>query len=311
MAEAKCNISFAVDYTSSLPITDAAAVYKYRIKGSTDPYTEYSVNPAPVSGGWSVLHGIQSSGEYELVVKLTVNGVTAEKTGSFIVDKCNLPYCKVPSIERVYLGENDQIIMDYFVDETDLDTPEYQIATDADFKKIIHLRVGIDYHPTEYIEMNDGNIPDGTTLYMRARKHCAPSGVSEWSNVIEFRSGKWVASSAYTFGDAYCVSGEFENPMDSEAMGASICWTDRNPLIKTIRLSTSVPQKGSIIYLSNGITRAIPGNLKSFDDEGGPNKGFDLKGIRWIRFGSYNPSAIYSVDPKTGEIGDVSLYCTS
>lgn len=101
-------------------------------------------------------------------------------------------------------------------------------------------------------------------------------------------------------------------------MGASICWTARNPLLKTIKLSTPVPQIGSFIYLKDDVMPpkpAVPGSLMSFDEAGGPNSGFNERGIRWIRFGSdklgNNPSIIYNVNPKTGEIVDIYSYCAS
>lgn len=314
MATAKCNVSFQIHYTSSISTTGATALCKYRIKGSTGSYFQYPISPVPASGGLVTLSGIQTSGEYEYVIELTAGGVTAKQTGVFVVGECKAQTCEIPLINKIQVQENGQIVMDYVVNTTNLHTPEYQIATDADFKNIIHLKVGFDFDPLEFINMNDGNIPDDTFLYIRARKHCAPSGVSDWSNTVGFRSGKWVVvKDTYTFADAYCVSGKFKDPTNSEEVGASICWSTRDLLMKKINLTTSVPQvMVSYIYLSDGVTRAIPGNLKSFDEDGGTDTGFDLKGIRWVRFGSHNPSTIYDVDPSTGLLIGVSTFkCNS
>ncbi|WP_426474637.1 hypothetical protein [Chryseobacterium balustinum] len=317
MATEKCNVSFQIRYTSSIPATDATAVLKYRIKDSLGSYTQQTITSVPASGGSISVSNIQASDDYEYILDLTANGIKATKTGFFQVGKCSPPYCEIPDIKRVYLGEEDRIIMEYPVDETDLYAIEYQIAKDDNFTNIVHVRIVMksDYKPLEYIEMNDGTIDGETTYYIRARRHCSKSVVSAWSNIVEFRSGK---KAAYIFEDAYCVSDAFKSPIDSEVMGASICWTARNPLLKTIKLSTPVPQIGSFIYLKDDVIPpkpAVPGSLMSFDEAGGPNSGFNERGIRWIRFGSdklgNNPSIIYNVNPKTGEIVDIYSYCAS
>ena len=316
MATEKCNVSFQIRYTSSIPATGASAVLRYRIEGSMGSYAQYNI--ASVTNGVAIdIPNIQASDDYEYILDLTANGISAQKTGVFQLGKCTPPFCEIPDIKKVFLGEEGQIIMEYSTDEADLYAIEYQIATDDKFTKIVHVRVimGSDYKPLEYIEMNDGTIDGETTYYIRARRHCSKSVVSAWSNIVEFRSGK---KDAYIFEDAYCVSDAFKSPTDSEAMGASICWTARNPLLKTIKLSTPVPKIGSFIYLKDDVTppkHAIPGNLMSFDEAGGPNSGFNEKGIRWIRFGSdklgNDPSIIYNVNPKTGEIVDIYSYCAS
>lgn len=154
--------------------------------------------------------------------------------------------------------------------------------------------------------MDGGNIPDNTQLFIRARKHCSsPSGVSVWSNVFRFQSKVWAAKKApYTFTDVFCVSGKYANPIDDGSLGASICWSE-GPLHKTVNLTTPVPQVGTGIYLSNGSTAAVPGNLASFET-GGASTGFNSLGIRWIRFAGYNQNAIYDVNPSTGIIRGIS-----
>lgn len=317
MEAAKCNVLLKLeyDYTPSVPITSSTAVYKYRIKNSMGPYTELAKNPAPMSEEEVSLPDIQSAGEYELKVELAVNGATDEETFFFQVDKCDVSFCKDPSIEKVYLGVNDQIIMDYTVDETDLDAVEYQIATDSQFHNIIHFRVLLksDFNPTEYIEMNDGTITNETKLFIRARKHCSPSGVSAWSDVVEFTSGKWGSLPVlYPFDFAYCVSGKFEDKDPRDIGEGSICQSSNNPFARKVYLTTSVPGVGSFIY-NRYVTPARPavkGDLLDFDDlNGGVNSDFNEYGIRWIRFeeDGINPTVIYDVEPSTGEIVGISL----
>jgi len=304
MAIATCNISFNINYTSSVPVTVVTAYYK--IKGSADPYTVHSVNPVPSSGSLVTLPEIQTPGEYELVIELTASGVVTRKTSFFRIGNCSGSVCKEPTINKVDVLDDGQIVMDYTVDTTNLATPEYQIATDIGFKNIIHFKVDFDYSPQEYVYMDGGNIPENTVLYIRARSHCeSPSGVSVWSNVIRFQSKRWIAKKApYAFDDAFCVSGKFKSPTNSNEVGASICWTE-GPLQKAINLTTSVPQVGSYIYLSDGITPATPANLGSFET-GAASSGFKDMGIKWIRFESYNRSKIYDVNPSTGLITGVS-----
>lgn len=304
MAIATCKISFNINYTSSQPITAATASYK--IKGSADPYTVVPISPVPLNGGLVILPEINTPEEYDLSVELTASGAVTRKMSSFKIGNCNDSGCKEPIINKVEVRENGQIVMDYTLDTTNLSTPEYQIATDIGFKNIVHFRVDFDYTPQENVFMGGGNIPDNTQLFIRARKHClSPSGVSAWSNVFQFPSKTWVTKKApYTFTDAFCVPGRFKNPTDSSEVGASICWLE-GALKKTISLTTSVPQVGSYIYLSDGNTPAIPENLGSFET-GGASSGFKDTGIKWIRFGSYTENRIYDVNPATGLITKVS-----
>jgi hypothetical protein len=304
MAIATCNISFNINYTSSVPITGATA--SYRIKGSSDPYEVYIINPIPASGSLVTLPEILESGEYELLVELTASGVVTRKADTFKIGDCRTSTCEIPEIKDVQVQENGQIVINYSVNTTNLSTPEYQIATDPGFENVIHFRVGFTYEPFENVFMDGGNIPENTTLYIRARKHCAsPSGVSGWSNVFEFVSKtRNVKRAPHAFTDVFCVSGNFTNPTDTKQLGTSICW-DEGPLQKSINLTTPVPQVGAYIYLSDGTTPAIPANLQSFET-GSPNIGFKDKGIKWIRFRNYNGNRIYDVEPSTGLITGVS-----
>ncbi|MEC3874305.1 hypothetical protein [Chryseobacterium salviniae] len=304
MAIATCNISFNINYTSSAPVTGAAALYRPKV--SSGPYTVHPINPIPASGSLVTLPEIPASGEYELIVELTAAGVVTRKTNSFKIGDCGASTCEIPEIKDVQVLDSGQIVLDYAVNRANLATPEYQIATDPGFTDVIHFRVGFNYEPLENVFMDGGNIPENQTLYVRARKHCSsPSGVSKWSNVFEFISKTRVIRRApYTFTEAFCVSGNFKDPTNSAEVGASICW-DEALLQKTINLTTSAPQVGAYIYLSDGTTPAIPANLQSFET-GGPSIGFKDKGIKWVRFRNYSGERIYDVESSTGLITGIS-----
>ena len=88
MAAEKCDISFKIDYISSLPVTSAIAYYK--IKGSTHSYTVHIINPVPISGGTVALPPIEGVDTYDLLVTLnTKEGLIANKESSFKIGDCN------------------------------------------------------------------------------------------------------------------------------------------------------------------------------------------------------------------------------
>lgn len=305
MATTKCNISFTINYSSTLALTDAK--YSYKLKNTSDIPTSVTITPLPVAGDLiNIPTDSLTNGDYDLIVGLTSNGVSASQQTSFKIGNCNgnINSCEVPIINSVNLLSNGQIRMDYSVTITDLSTPEYQIATDINFANIINSRVGFNYTQIEDVNMN--NIPSNTVLFIRARKYCKSSGgPSNWSNVFTFTSGKWTVQQApYGISPACCVSGKFTNPTDINQVSSSICVTG-NQWTKTVNLDTSSPQVGSRIYLSDGVTPAIPGNLSSFDNSGA--SGFNQLGIRWVRFSGIN-NIIYDVNPSTGIITGTSAF---
>lgn len=290
MATEKCNVSFQIRYTSSIPAIGASAVLKYRIKGSLGSYTQQTITSVPDNGGSISVPNVQASDDYEYILDLMANGIKATKTGFFQVGKCSPPPCEIPDIKKVFLGEEGQIIMEYSTDETDLYAIEYQIAKDDKFTNIVHVRVIMksDYKPLEYIEMNDGTIANKTTYYIRARRHCSPSVVSAWSNVIEFQSGEWK-----NFLESYWLANGDDRSLD-------ICDGLENYAWKTnVTLSTPEPKAGSLIYLTNG-KLAIRENIGNLN-QNVPSK-FKDNGIGWIRFSNVTPSVVYIVEPKTAQI---------
>jgi hypothetical protein len=305
MAVTKCNISFKVDYTSSTPLTGATA--SYAISGSGNPPVIHNITPLPTSNSLVTLPDILIPGNYDLTVKLTTaqGFVTKTETNAFKIGDCNPSSCQTPVINTVNVLSSGQIRMDYSVVTTNLGSPEYQIATDINFTNIVHSRVGFAYTQIENINMNSGNIPNDTVLYIRVRKHCtSPTATSNWSNVVQFTSKKWsIQLAPYKFNPACCVSGKFTSPKDISQLGSSICLTG-NQWTQNVNLTTSTPQVGTQIYLSDGVTPAIPGNLSSFEPT--TPYGFNQNGIRWVRFSNYNGGTIYDVNPLTGVITGIS-----
>lgn len=300
MEAAKCKVVCNVDYdyTSMESITSSNAHYK--IKDSSGSYIEYTKNPAPSNGTEVALEGIQSADQYELTLTLTVNGTTDQKIVNFQVNNCNLASCKPPSIESIYLGANDQIMMKYTVDSNSFYAVEYQISKNDKFTNVVHFRVVMEsnYNPTEYIEMNDGTLELNTVYHVRARKHCSKSEVSGWSNIVKFTSGKWNNQKVL---DVNCLAAFDDFDKD-------ICFGVNDYVWKTkVTLNASVPNIGSLIYLTNGKIATIE-NLKSFDQVM-PER-FKNNGIKWIRFSSVTPNMVYLVKPETAEILETYFDCS-
>jgi hypothetical protein len=76
-----------------VPIQKATAFYKLK---DVSLYTKYDIpQPIPVSDVTLVeLPVIQASGQYDLMVELGVDRVTARQTNSFQIGKCNPISCK-------------------------------------------------------------------------------------------------------------------------------------------------------------------------------------------------------------------------
>lgn len=106
--------------------------------------------------------------------------------------------CEIPVINSVQVEPDGKIILDYTVSTINLSTPEYQFATDINFTNIVHYRVGFYYTQLEQIQPLT-NVQDGTTLYVRVKKHCSNSnGSSQWSSVVSFN---YDFDSNYNFGE--------------------------------------------------------------------------------------------------------------
>ena len=306
MATAKCDVSFKIGYESSLPITEATVTY-LNPPGPTHDIKQLLATSDTIKLN-DIQNDIQTPGTYELEVKLTVGEIVTKREFFLNVGRCNSSStCYVPKVYDIKVLDDGQIVMNYWVDDTtNLATLEYQIARDIGFTDIIYSKVGFSdtaYTQFENIDMKNGKIPDNTLLYIRIRKYCSsPSGISDWSNIVDFQSGEWKDQIAPYLFNVGCVPNKFGNPIDLQE---SICRTG-GMWTRKIKLNTSTPQIGSLIYLEDGITLAVPGKLDELD--GNNPVGFNDYGIGWIRFPDYNPNIIYDVSPEIGRIKDISKY---
>ncbi|MEA1848942.1 hypothetical protein U9K52_08470 [Chryseobacterium sp. MHB01] len=103
------------------------------------------------------------------------------------------------------------------------------------------------------------------------------------------------------------IPGNYASPIDPNIVGSSICFTG-NQWTKQVKLSGH-PSTNPFIFLMDGVTPAVPGNLASFDNAGA--SGFNTNGIRWIRFVGLptGNNVIYDVNPATGKIiGPSTVY---
>ncbi|WP_312296724.1 hypothetical protein [Chryseobacterium sp.] len=298
MSAAKCDVSFKIEYESSSPITEATVAY-LDPQGPTHDIKQYLTTGIVKLS--EIQDDIQIPDTYKMEVKLVANGIVTTREFSLTVDGCSTSSsCYVPKIYDVNVLNDGRIVMNYWVDNTsDVATLEYQIAKDSGFTDIIYSKVGFSdtaYTLFEYIDMKNGNIPDYTLLFIRIRKYCSsPSGISDWSNIFDFRSLKWPGII-----NSYCLSGNYD-------MDKVICET-KDEYKREVVLDTFEPKIGSLIYLKDGITPAVIGNLSDFD--GDPSLEFNRHGIRWIRFPDFDKNVVFDVDPQTGKIEKISdLVC--
>ncbi|WP_300686855.1 hypothetical protein [Chryseobacterium sp.] len=288
MAEAQCKISFRIDYTSSLPIEKATAYYQLQEPGSQA--VEHKILPVPGNNDMVSLPDIQTPGTYDLTVKLEVGGVSTQSTSAFQIGKCSSSSCKTPTIGKIVVEKDGQIIIHYSPDSANLVTLEYQIATDPQFENIIYSMSGFGYISPEKVNMNVAKIPDNKLLYIRIRKYCSQNEISEWSEVVDFQSGEWKG-----FLDVNCLAKDDDWERD-------ICFGTSGYAWKTqVTLSTPEPKVGSFIYLSNGML-ATTDNLKIFAQSEYVIDRFIGRGIIWIRFAKFTPDLVYVVKPESAEI---------
>lgn len=84
----------------------------------------------------------------------------------------------------------------------------------------------------------------------------------------------------------------------SNSTGVTTICSVGNAWTKSIHINISSINPGVQLYLNDGVTLAIPGNLSTFDTAGA--SGFNLYGIKWLRPVSMN--TIYTVNPSTGVV---------
>ena len=231
---------------------------------------------------------------------------------------CDTPYLNsvVPS------GNTPLTILGFTMQNTSPVGIEYEVSTDSSFTNIIltgvittintpaggGYSIDIPFNATPY---------EAYTTYVRLRKKCTNTNVSSWSNTLTITSGSasWgsgVGIAPYSFNPVVVIPGNYATPVLNDPQGSnnySICSTD-NAFTANVKIDTAIPQAGTQIYLKDGITKAIPGNIPN--DYCGVGVALHTSGIRWIRFTSSNPAItnkVWDVNPSTGKIiGESTTY---
>ena len=220
--------------------------------------------------------------------------------------------CVAPIINSVSLNTDGYLVINYSLSTVNLGSPEYQIATDENFNNIVNYRVGFLYTQEEVTFLLASGY---SNLYIRARKHCMQENTtvpSAWSTVYHWINTTQQVPAPYSFNPVSVVPGNYTTPILNEPQGTnnySICFTG-NTFTANVKIDTEFPQVGTQIFLSDGVTKAIPGNIPS--TFGGVADDCNVSGIRWIRFTSSNPTItnkVWDVEPSTGKIiGESTTY---
>lgn len=219
--------------------------------------------------------------------------------------------CVAPIINSVSLNTDGYLVINYSLSTVNLGSPEYQIATDENFNNIVKYRVGFAYTQEEVTFLLASGY---SNLYIRARKHCLQDSTtvpSAWSTVYHWINTTQQVNAPYEFNPVVVIPGNYATPVLNDPQGSnnySICMTG-NSYTANVKIDTKTPQVGTQIYLKDGITKAIPGNIPN--DFCGVAGDCNTSGIRWIRFTSSNPAItgkIWDVNPNTGKIVSLSNY---
>ena len=221
--------------------------------------------------------------------------------------------CVAPIINSVSLNTDGYLVINYSLSTVNLGSPEYQIATDENFNNIVNYKVGFLYAQEEVTFLLASGY---SQLFIRARKHCTiQSGgtvPSAWSTVYHWINTTQQVNAPYEFNPVAVVPGNYVAPILNEPEGGnnySICMTG-NGFTTNVKIDTEFPQVGTQIFLNDGVTKAIPGNIPT--DFAGVAGDCNTSGIRWIRFTSSNPAIagkVWDVNPNTGIIiGESTTY---
>ena len=219
--------------------------------------------------------------------------------------------CVAPTINIVSLNAQGYLVINYSLNTTNLGSPEYQIATDENFNNIVNYRVGFSYVQEEVTTL----LANGySNLYVRVRKRCIQGNTtvpSAWSTVYHWINTTQQVPAPYEFNPVVVIPGNYATPVLNDPQGSnnySICSTG-NAFTANVKIDTATPQVGTQIFLNDGITKAIPGNIPN--DYCGVGVDLHTSGIRWIRFTSFTPGIlgmVWNVEPSTGKIVSLSNY---
>lgn len=230
---------------------------------------------------------------------------------------CDIPYLNsiVPS------GDTPLTILGFTMQNTSPVGIEYEVSTDSSFTNIIltgvittintpaggGYSIDIPFNATPYVPY---------TTYVRIRKKCTDTNVSNWSAYLVTNSpstsgGSGVGVAPYSYNPVVVVPGNYTTPILNEPEGRnnySICNTG-NDFTTNVKIDTEFPQVGTQIFLNDGVTKAIPGN---FSNDFGVADDCNVSGIKWIRFTSSNSAIagkVWDVNPSTGKIiGESTTY---
>ena len=227
--------------------------------------------------------------------------------------------CDTPVLNSVVpSGGTPLTILGFTMQNTSPVGIEYEVSTDSSFTNIIltgvittintpaggGYSIDIPFNATPY---------EPYTTYVRIRKKCTDTNVSSWSIPLTITSGSasWgsgVGVAPYEFNPVSVIPASYSTPIDSG--NYTIC-SIGNQFTKGLKIDTVVPQVGTKLYLTDGVTPAIPGNLSSFNVDNIID--YNSVGIAWVRFvysagGSDLYTKVWKVNPATGVILALSTY---
>ena len=230
--------------------------------------------------------------------------------------------CDTPVLNSVVpSGDTPLTILGFTMQNTSSVGIEYEVSTDSSFTNIIltgvittintpaggGYSINIPFNATPY---------EPYTTYVRIRKKCTATNVSSWSIPLTITSGSasWgsgVGVAPYSFNPVAVIPANYTTPILNDPQGNnnySICMTG-NSFTANVKIDTEFPQAGTQIFLNDGVTKAIPGNIPN--DYCGVGEDLHTSGIRWIRFTSSTPGIlgmVWNVEPSTGKIVSLSNY---
>ena len=230
--------------------------------------------------------------------------------------------CDTPVLNSISTSENTALtVLRFTMQNTSPVGIEYEVSTDSSFTNIILTGVSTTINTPAGggysidIPFNATTYEDYTT-YVRIRKRCTNTNLSGWSSWLKITSGSasWgsgVGVAPYSFNPVAVIPANYSTPVVNDPQGTnnySICSTG-NQFTANVKIDTETPQVGTQIFLKDGVTKAIPGNIPS--DFCGVAGDCNTSGIRWIRFTSSNPGIlgmVWNVEPSTGKIVSLSNY---
>ena len=224
--------------------------------------------------------------------------------------------CDIPVLTSITTNANTALtVLRFTMQNTSPVGIEYQVATDSSFTNIIltgvitsidtpaggGYSIDIPFNATPYVPY---------TTYVRIRKKCTDTNVSNWSIPLTITSGSasggsGVGVAPYSFNPVAVVPANYTTPILNDPRGNnnySICMPG-NSFTAFVKIDTATPQVGTQIFLNDGVTKAIPGNIPS--DFNGVAGNCNTSGIKWIRFTSSDSSIagkVWDVNPSTGKI---------